>query len=861
MSASVAAAAVVADAASQAPSQHRRSSVASSSSCTSELAEQSAAVAPLHDRAAIVMSNGSSPCGDAHAQQLQPQQNGGRASFSFEEIMSPRQANGKRFLSGYLQHRVSMAGGFLKSWKRRYFRLRDHGIVCYKSEQDTTPLFALHFRAQSVLLEDKPQFVAVGDALPPHAMSSPSSSSPASMMSSRGKANSGSWLFIVKFVDVEGHLIPANKVDLPLFLKAESEREFHDWVQQTRLKMDARKQQLALDAVEDVTHGAATATTAVSMSTTENRLSETQQLRRCSNPETNVERQATLGLDVHETTTVSIDSPRVAPSSDASGERRGSLDTLSPRGIPVEQSFTPTVSGASMLKLSDSKRRLLFSTPHKEGIAEPPEFASFRNKFLLLKEIGEGSFSIVHRGVNRLTAQLCAIKCCKHTPALDEEVAILRKLSHPNIIQLEGVYHQDEMFYVVMDYMGDGDLCEQLIRKQRLTESEAKRIILQVVCALEYLHRHFIMHRDIKPENILLHGGLAKLADFGLAKQLPNATSMLKRSCGTLEYAAPELLRGQAYGLKSDIFSLGVVLYVLLFGTFPFSIESAAALQRMQRFPGGVDVRDMSCLRRDNAQWRQVSPAAQDVLLRMLCQDERDRISAKDLLHHSWFHSSTNEACGVSSPVTIVTDHSDVSSIDGWSVSSAELKRLDDCLSLGFVELLTRGFDVNKHGQSGTTSPHATTLLVDFVHGTMSWTRRSSVLGFGGTSSTNTRRVSDHPSPGPSQPSKRNSRMISFSDILEVRHGHTTNAFSIQPGSNKVLPPPELCVSVVSSWRTLDIAVKSPYQAQFFLVGMTRALQEYRAKHKSVTTPKKPMDSGHVVISHESVSQPQDVEP
>ncbi|KAJ0404798.1 hypothetical protein P43SY_003474 [Pythium insidiosum] len=574
-----------------ASSQCRRSSVASSSSCTSELAEHGAAVAPLHDG----VCDGGSATAARDDPPSTPAGAGGRASFTFEEILSPRQANGKRFLSGYLQHRVSMAGGFLKSWKRRYFRLRDHGIVCYKSEHDTTPLFALRFRAQSVLLEDKPLVTVVGDSLPPHAMVSGAGAT------SRGKANSGSWLFVIKFTDVEGHVIPASKVDLPLFLKAESEREFLDWIQQIRLKMDARKQQLALEAVDEVARGATSAPTAsVSASTTEKRGVDTQQLRRCSNPETNVERQATLGLDVHETSTVSIESPRPAPSSNGSTERTGSFDGLSPRRAPTgnDQGHCQAT-----LNLSDSKRRLLFATPQSVGAEEPPEFALFRNKFLLLKEIGEGSFSIVHRGVNRLTAQLCAIKCCKHSPALDEEVGILRKLSHPNVIQLEGVYHQDEMFYVVMDYMGDGDLCEQLIRKQRLSETEAKQIILQVVQGLEYLHRHYIIHRDIKPENILLHGGLAKLADFGLAKQLPNATSMLKRSCGTLEYAAPELLRGQAYGLKSDIFSLGVVLYVLLFGTFPFSIESAAALQRMQRFPGGVDVRDMSCLRRDNALW------------------------------------------------------------------------------------------------------------------------------------------------------------------------------------------------------------------------------------------------------------------
>ncbi|KAE8953164.1 hypothetical protein PR003_g34089, partial [Phytophthora rubi] len=222
-----------------------------------------------------------------------------------------------------------------------------------------------------------------------------------------------------------------------------------------------------------------------------------------------------------------------------------------------------------------------------------------------MKEIGEGSFSIVHRAVNRMTGQVCAVKCCKISAALEEEERLLRTLSHPNVVSLEGVYERNkDLHYVVMDYLKDGDLCDLLIERQRLPEPETRRIIRQVVEGLAYLHRRCVLHRDIKPENILIHGNIVKIADFGLAKELAQPTSMLKRSCGTLEYAAPELLCGRPYGLKSDVFSLGIVMYVLLFGAFPFSVESAAALQCMDHFPEGVDVRDMSCLSRSNVQWR-----------------------------------------------------------------------------------------------------------------------------------------------------------------------------------------------------------------------------------------------------------------
>lgn len=420
--------------------------------------------------------------------------------------------------------------------------------------------------------------------------------------------------------------------------------------------------------------------------------------------------------------------------------------------------------------------------------AQVESFEAFSSTYMLLKEIGEGSFSIVHRAVNRRTSQMCAVKCCKVSQALAEEERLLRTFSHPNLVQLHGVYKRSShLHYVVMDYLKDGDLCDLLIERQRLTETESRRLIRQVVEGLAYLHRRCVLHRDIKPENILIHGNLVKIADFGLAKELEKPTSKLTQGCGTLEYAAPEVLCGQPYGLKSDVFSLGIVLYVLLFGAFPFSVESAAALQQKEPFLLHDDVRDMSCLSRSNVLWRSVSPLAQDVVLKMLKVNDAERISAKDLLGHPWFTNIDEESGGDGIP------------------NDFELVRIEDCEALGFAELLSRGFQVVKYGHKNSTLPHSTLLAVNYMEECITWTARDKSKSMR-TSGSNKR-----------------GRVISLREIQEINEGHTTKAFLFREQSN-VIPRPELCLSIVCPWRTLDIVMEAPSQRDFMVRGLQRLL-------------------------------------
>ncbi|OQR96700.1 calcium/calmodulin-dependent protein kinase [Achlya hypogyna] len=432
---------------------------------------------------------------------------------------------------------------------------------------------------------------------------------------------------------------------------------------------------------------------------------------------------------------------------------------------------------------SKHRKQSLIPTHNAEDLlfsatTDPPFYRSFANKYLMLGEIGEGSFSVVRKGVDRVTAEVCAIKCSKPTPSLLEEVAILKLLSHPNIIGLHGVYKTNDMFYIVMDLMADGDLCDRLIEVQRFPEDEVKRIIAQVARGIEHMHGLNVVHRDIKPENILLHKDSVKIADFGLAKRMADPTALFQKGCGTPEYAAPELLYGRPYGTQSDLFSLGVVTYVLLFGAFPFTVASAAALQRLQRFSESGDVRDMGCLHPANPQWQFVSPEAQDALLRLLAIDPAERLTATEFLAHPWLAATP--------------------------LPTVDIRRLD-CVQVGFLELLCRGIDVLKHNKDGKDKwPHASILRFDVATQMLSWTPASVV------------------NPKKRFPAKSHPRRLFLLDVQEVVRGASRPAFAKLAGDEAKAT---LCLSIVTAARSLDLELPTATQRDVLVDGLRRLLQ------------------------------------
>ncbi|KAJ9566754.1 hypothetical protein OSB04_002720 [Centaurea solstitialis] len=205
----------------------------------------------------------------------------------------------------------------------------------------------------------------------------------------------------------------------------------------------------------------------------------------------------------------------------------------------------------------------------------------------VIELIGEGSFGKVYKGRRKYTGQTVAMKfILKHGKSekdihnLRQEIEILRKLKHENIIQMLDSFETPQEFCVVTE-LAQGELFEILEDDKCLPEEEVQRITKQLVRALHYLHSNRIIHRDMKPQNILIcAGGVVKLCDFGFARAMSANTVVLRSIKGTPLYMAPELVREQPYNHTVDLWSLGVILYELFVGQPPFYTNSVYALIR-----------------------------------------------------------------------------------------------------------------------------------------------------------------------------------------------------------------------------------------------------------------------------------------
>lgn len=203
------------------------------------------------------------------------------------------------------------------------------------------------------------------------------------------------------------------------------------------------------------------------------------------------------------------------------------------------------------------------------------------------RTIGRGNFAVVKLAKHRITKTEVAIKIVDKSQ-LDEgnlrklyrEVQILKMLRHDNIIRLYQVMETKDMLYLVSEYARQGEIFEYIARQGRMSETMARRKFWQIISAVEYCHQRQIVHRDLKAENLLLDAqGNVKIADFGFSN-FWSAGRHLETWCGSPPYAAPEVFLGQKYtGPEVDIWSLGVVLYVLVCGALPFDGATLQALR------------------------------------------------------------------------------------------------------------------------------------------------------------------------------------------------------------------------------------------------------------------------------------------
>lgn len=217
--------------------------------------------------------------------------------------------------------------------------------------------------------------------------------------------------------------------------------------------------------------------------------------------------------------------------------------------------------------------------------------------------------------------------------ALQTEIEILKRVDHPNIIKLIDTFEDHRHFCLVMELIQGGELFDQILQKEQFSENEAREALMQIIDAIEYCHSLEILHRDIKPENLLLETKdtsmmSLKIADFGLARVL-DTDSLASTTCGTPGYVAPEVLQQQPYGKECDIWSIGVVLFILLSGTPPFYEEDNFKLfEQIKSCKYDFDVDT----------WDNVSAEAKDFVSKILVADPKKRMTIPDMKLHAWMN-------------------------------------------------------------------------------------------------------------------------------------------------------------------------------------------------------------------------------
>ena len=262
------------------------------------------------------------------------------------------------------------------------------------------------------------------------------------------------------------------------------------------------------------------------------------------------------------------------------------------------------------------------------------------------KKLGKGGYGKVFQVKNKSTNKLYACKKLsklniKNAKKFQNEIEVLMKMDHPNIVKLYEVFESDNSLYLIMEECYGGELFDRILHRintnNMYTEREACLLMKQIIGAIEYCHNNGITHRDLKPENLLYlkegseEDNPLKIADFGLSQSF-NLKKMLTSKVGTSYYVPPEILAGN-YTEKCDIWSAGIILYILLSGEPPFNGPNDETIfARIKTYKYEFP----------EQKWSKISVEAKDLLSKMLIQEDK-RLSASQVLQHPWFDIIKNE--------------------------------------------------------------------------------------------------------------------------------------------------------------------------------------------------------------------------
>jgi len=260
------------------------------------------------------------------------------------------------------------------------------------------------------------------------------------------------------------------------------------------------------------------------------------------------------------------------------------------------------------------------------------------------KKIGEGTYGTVCRGTHKATKARRAIKVInkgqmKNVKRFREEIEIMKMMDHPNIIKLFESFEDNRNIYLAMELCSGGELFDRIIEAGHFAEKEAAVVVQQILRAVFYMHDRSVCHRDLKPENFLfltkdpLDKSLLKIIDFGLSCRFEPGRAMATRA-GTPFYVAPQVLGGR-YDHTCDLWSAGVIMYILLCGYPPFYGRSDQEVLAKVR-KGVVSFEDK--------EWKDVSGDAKHLIRMLLKMQPRERITAEQALSHEWIKNTAPRA-------------------------------------------------------------------------------------------------------------------------------------------------------------------------------------------------------------------------
>uniref|UniRef100_A0A8C1VI91 Calcium/calmodulin-dependent protein kinase IGb n=1 Tax=Cyprinus carpio TaxID=7962 RepID=A0A8C1VI91_CYPCA len=263
---------------------------------------------------------------------------------------------------------------------------------------------------------------------------------------------------------------------------------------------------------------------------------------------------------------------------------------------------------------------------------------NIQDVFEFMEVLGSGAFSEVFMVKERKTGKLFALKCVKKKNKrdvnLENEIAVLRRIKHDNVVCLEDFYESRTHYYLVMQLVSGGELFDRILDRGMYSEADASLVIRQVLEAVSYLHKNGIVHRDLKPENLLYYSpdenSKIMISDFGLSKM--EEKGIMSTACGTPGYVAPEVLAQKPYSKAVDCWSIGVITYILLCGYPPFYEETETRLfSKIMKAQYEFD----------SPFWDDISESAKDFIRNMMQKNPKMRYDTEQALRHPWIIGKT----------------------------------------------------------------------------------------------------------------------------------------------------------------------------------------------------------------------------